>query len=195
MNAIIDTSSLRALVRYYLPFDKDNALKGLLKDHFVKGKLIIIDKVVGEIRFQSGGKIYKELDFITKESNFSIHITKTDTLIPHPKFIRRVDENFCHKDFIKAKNIPPEQYEILRNNFLETADAKLILFAHNFTKQNQNMLMPETIVVVSEESSVDNDGKLFKKIPVICKQMDIDYCTLPELLKDHYKLNLSEFFH
>lgn len=195
MNAIIDTSSLRALVRYYLPFDKDNALKELLKDHFVKGRLIIIDKVVGELRFQSGGKIYKELEFITKESALAIHVTKTDTLIPYPKFIRRVDENFCHKEVVKSKNIPPEQYELLRNNFLESADAKIIQFAHEFMKRNLNVLLPETIVVVSEESSADNDGKLFKKIPVICKQMEIEYCTLPDLFKVHYKLNLSEFFH
>lgn len=195
MNVIIDTSSLRALVNYYLPFDKTGALKGLLKENFIKGKLIIIDKVVSELRPQGGGRFYDNLEFIHKESSDSEYITKTDTLLPYPRFIRRVDDHFCHKQEIISREIDRDQYEVLRNIFLETADCKIVLFAEKFLKQNNGLLLPETITVVSEESTANNDGKLFKKMPVICKQMNIDCCTLPELLKEHYKLNLSEFLN
>lgn len=65
MNAIIDSSSLLAFVRYYLPFDKDSVLKNLLKEKFESGELVVIDKVYDEIKFQSKGIVIKELEFLS----------------------------------------------------------------------------------------------------------------------------------
>lgn len=39
MKVIIDTSSLHALVRYYLPFDKDNELESFVKQMLMDGSL------------------------------------------------------------------------------------------------------------------------------------------------------------
>lgn len=64
MIAIIDTSSLLAFVRYYLPFDTNLVLKNLLKEKFESGEMIIIDKVYDEIKFQSQGIVIKELEFL-----------------------------------------------------------------------------------------------------------------------------------
>lgn len=196
MNAIIDTSSLRALVNYYLPFDKNNALKGLLEHSFETGNLIFLDKVVAELRSQGSGRFYKELDFLSNTSPLCKHIVATDALLPYPKFITRVDDHFCYKEFKKSKNITDSQYEILKQKFLDGADAKIILYAKTLQSKQQPLFgEPKKVLVVSEESSTPNDGKIFKKIPVICEYMSITCCTLPELLRDHYELKLSEFFH
>lgn len=41
----------------------------------------------------------------------------------------------------------------------------------------------EDVVIVTEESENGNDNKDFKKIPAICKILDINVMTLPEILK------------
>ena len=48
MKAIIDTSSLLSLVRYYLPFDQDTKLFDFIKSEFENGNLILIDAVYQE---------------------------------------------------------------------------------------------------------------------------------------------------
>jgi hypothetical protein len=50
----------------------------------------------------------------------------------------------------------------------------------------------EKIVIVTEETPYGIDKKYFKKIPAICKLLDIDCCTLTELLRDHYSISLGE---
>jgi hypothetical protein len=64
MNVIIDTSSLLALVRYYLPFDTNNSLKEFIKEKFESGELLIIDRVFEEASYISKGIILSELDFL-----------------------------------------------------------------------------------------------------------------------------------
>ena len=49
----------------------------------------------------------------------------------------------------------------------------------------------EEIAIVTEESEAGNDHKAFKKIPVICRILDIKPMTLPELLKDHRGINIE----
>jgi hypothetical protein len=64
MRAAIDTSSLLMLVRYYLPFEKNDKLRKLIEKKLNSGELIIIDKVHEEAKYQSKGIILKELDFL-----------------------------------------------------------------------------------------------------------------------------------
>jgi hypothetical protein len=40
----------------------------------------------------------------------------------------------------------------------------------------------EQVILVTEETEGSNDNKLFKKIPAICKELDIETMTLPELI-------------
>ncbi|MEA1786004.1 DUF4411 family protein [Arenibacter sp. GZD96] len=40
----------------------------------------------------------------------------------------------------------------------------------------------ERVVLVTEETEISNDNKLFKKIPAICKELQIETMTLPELI-------------
>ena len=67
MRVVIDTSSLLALVRYYLPFDEDDKLKNLLKAKIESGHIIILDKAFIESKRVSKGIILEELDFLNKK--------------------------------------------------------------------------------------------------------------------------------
>ncbi len=192
MNAIIDTSSLLALVRYYLPFDQNNKLKNLFQKSFESGEFIIIDRVLSESRFQAKGIVLKELDFINSTSK---HILRTDDILPDAKFFNRLENEFCNKDIVKSKDIDDAEFELEKANFLNGADAKIILCAYKMIRQNQPLLMPKHIVIITEETTNSNDGKIFKKIPTISQYLGVDCCTLPVLLKNHYSLNLSEYFH
>jgi len=51
MRVVIDTSSLLSLVRYYLPFDKNGVLFGLIKSKFASGEIIMLDAVYEESKF------------------------------------------------------------------------------------------------------------------------------------------------
>lgn len=64
MKVVIDTSSLMALVRYYIPFDKDDSLKNFFKEKVVSKEIIIIDKVAIEAKRNAKGIITKSLEFL-----------------------------------------------------------------------------------------------------------------------------------
>ena len=70
------------------------------------------------------------------------------------------------------------QYDALRNDYLGSADAKLIIYCLN----HQTNHPIDKIILVSEETETNNDKKLFQKIPAICRFLSIDTLTLPELL-------------
>ena len=66
------------------------------------------------------------------------------------------------------------EFEDRKNDFLNSADTKLLLYSLNNIK--------DEIVIVSEETVTNNDNKSFKKLPSICKILDLKILTLPELL-------------
>ena len=183
MNVIIDTSSLLAFVRYYLPFDKNSVLKNLMKEKFESGELLIIDKVYYEVKGISKGIVITELEFLL---DISKHI-KTDSIYPNAKFFTMLDDNYCNKAIKKVKGITEVEFEQAKKEYLEDADAKMILYALEhlsdieFTKP----------LIVTEETKSGNDNKLFRKIPDICQISGIDCCTLQELLKDYFKVDIT----
>lgn len=65
---------------------------------------------------------------------------------------------------------------------MKSADAKLLLFGINDPSKQY--------VVVSEETETSNDYKSFKKLPAICKILELEIITLPELLKSYQEINL-----
>lgn len=67
MKVIIDTSSLLSLVRYYLPFDKNNKLFDFIKNEFENGNLILIDAVYRECEFTSKGIVFKSLNYLQEK--------------------------------------------------------------------------------------------------------------------------------
>ncbi|MDD4236791.1 MAG: DUF4411 family protein [Bacteroidales bacterium] len=188
MKVVIDTSSLMALVRYYMPFDKDDRLKNLIKGKVERKEIIVLDKVQEESKYVTQGLIIKTLNFLKSEEN----IVKTTDLLPYPKFFNIVDEQLCNKKIKILRNLSIPEYEQQKRNYLITADGKLILYC--LIDKNQNTLLNDKPMLVSEETGTDNDNKLFKKLPECCRILKIEHCSLPTLIEKHFKLKLSEYF-
>ena len=180
MKVVIDTSSLLSLVRYYLPFDKYGILKNLIKEKAESGEIIILDKVIEESTYKGQGVIVKTLDFLKEKSNH----TKSNELLPNQRFFNMLENQFCVQ--IQRRKITDVEFEIKKKEYLASADAKLILYC----KENQNQLIDKPLLV-TEESNTENDGKVFKKLPSICDILEIEYCNLPHLLKEHFKLEVK----
>lgn len=172
MKVVIDTSSLLSLVRYYLPFDKQNILFDFFKSKIENKEFIILDKVFEESKYTSKGIIVEKLDFLSKKKN----LIKTDELLPTRKFFNQVDNQFINQS-IKNK-LDSVEFENRRNAFLNSADVKLLLYG---IQSRQNGFEPCSIV--TEETETSNDNKSFKKLPAICKMLDLDVFTLPRLLE------------
>lgn len=190
MKVIIDTSSLLSLVRYYLPFDKNFVLYELIKVKISQGEIIIIDKVLEECSYNSKGIVINKLNYLSdklflKAAKLPV---KTDLLIaPSPaKFLRQIDNQFVNMTVKKSKKLSDVEYENQKNRFLEDTDMKLIILSLNLIKENK-----EEIILVTEETETSNDNKLFKKIPAICKELDIITMSLPEVLKKYNDINLK----
>jgi len=180
MKVVIDTNSLLSLVRYYLPFDNNGVLFQFIKKKIENNEIIIIDKVLEECNFISKGIVISKLGYLSDTSfqkSFKVPF-KTDSLLaPAPaKLIRQVESQFVNTIVRKQKKLTDTEFENQKNAFLESADMKQIILCLNLQKDG------EKVVLVSEETESNNDNKLFKKIPAICKILEIETMTLPEIL-------------
>ncbi len=180
MKVVIDTNSLLSLVRYYLPFDKKSLLFNYFKNKIAQGEIIIIDKVFEECTYNSKGVIIKTLSFLQDKTFLkSAKVPyKTESLLaPSPaKFLRQVENQFVNIIVRKQRNLSDTEFENQKNSFLNDADIRQIILCLNIQKDG------EEVVLVTEETEISNDNKLFKKIPAICKELNIETRTLPELL-------------
>ena len=183
MRAVIDTTSLVSFVRYYLPFDKADKLKKLLEKKFDLGELVVLDKVYEESERVAKRIVTKELTFLNDKKK----IVKTDLILPEQKFFNMLENQLCYGS--QRNKLSTPEFEVKKQEFLETADAKLILFC----EKDKNSLELDKPILVTEETRSENDNKLFKKLPEICSILNIDHCNLPTLLKDHFQINLSEY--
>ncbi len=185
MTVVIDTNSLLSLVRYYLPFDKNNVLFDFLKSKIKIGEIIIIDKVLEECTYISKGIVVKKLNYLSDKAFLKKNKVpyKTGTLIaPSPaKFLRQIDNQFVNTIVRKQRKLTDVEYENQKNHFLEDADMKLIILCLNLKRAS----IFADVILVTEESEVSNDNKLFKKIPAICKELNIETITLPALLEKY----------
>lgn len=185
MTVVIDTNSLLSLVRYYLPFDKNSVLFDFIKTKIQSGEIIIIDKVIEECTYNSKGIVLKKLDYLLDKSFLKKYKIpyKTGTLIaPSPaKFLRQIDNQFVNTIVRKQRKLTDVEYENQKNHFLENADMKLIILCLNLKRDS----IFNDVILVTEETEVSNDNKLFKKIPAICKELNIETFTLPELLEKY----------
>jgi hypothetical protein len=170
MITLIDTSSLVVLARYYQPFDKDKVLYSYLEKEISEGRMIVLDKVAEEAKYTSKGIALSYLPFLLDKKL----IYSSDTVIPKKRFFNLLDNNFVVPS--EKKLLDDTKYEERRNNYLRSADAAIVIFADSYHGL-------EPIQIVTEESSSSNDRKLFKKIPLICGQLNIKTLSLPDYLK------------
>lgn len=180
MIVVIDTNSLNALVRYYLPFDKDNNLYEFIKTKIELGDILILDAVLTECEYQSSGLVIEKLDFL-KNKDFKKQYKvplKTDSLLPPApaKFFRQVDNSFVIG--VMKNKLEDYEFELEKERWINSADAKLIIYCLNHNHKGSF----EEILLVTEETKAQNDLKVFKKIPAICEMLNITVLTLPELI-------------
>lgn len=183
MRFLIDTSSLSILVRYYIPFEKSDSLKNLIEDKISSGDIILIDKVVEEASYVSKKIIVKTLKFLTEKKLQ----TKTDHLLPFPKFFNMLENEFANH--IQKGKLSDIEFEEEKRRYLETADVKFLLY---LLDEMRKLRIDQTILV-TEESTSDNDNKAFKKLSQICENKGIPYCNIVGLFQDHFKIKLSNY--
>jgi hypothetical protein len=177
MIVAIDTSSFVMLALFYLPFD-NCVLFNFFKSKIEEGEFIVLDKVYQECQYTAKGIVVETLDYLKEKSNQ----IKTVDILPSTKFFNQVENQFINGS---AKNLlTAVEFEERKDSFLESADAKLILYC---LKQKGTI---EEVLLVTEESEISNDNKAFKKLPAICKMLDIQVKTLPDLLK-LYDINIE----
>jgi hypothetical protein len=169
MKTIIDTSSLLALVRYYLPFDINNTLYNHLKTEILEKRIIIVNNVIEESKYISKKIIREKLVYLF-DSSLKSCLIKEDNMVflkPPKTFFNDLDNRFLVNG-VKSK-LRKEEYDNLRNKFLNSADSQIILYADYLKRTN------EDVQVLTEETPTSNDGKIFKKIPSICKMINVKH--------------------
>jgi len=188
MKVAIDTNSLLSFVRYYLPFDDKSILFDSFKTRIKKGEILIIDKILEECEYTSKGAVLESLSYLTDKAylkKYKIPVNTEFILAPSPaKFLRQVDNQFINA--VIRKMLTDSEYENRKNDFMNSADMKLILCCLNLKKENPL----NEIYLVTEETEGSNDNKTFKKIPAICKLLELETITLPQLLKKYEQIGL-----
>ena len=69
---------------------------------------------------------------------------------------------------------------IAKNYLPLDKDAKIIIYALNV--RHSDAIHLEEMQVMTEETRQQNDGKLFKKLPLLCEQIGIGTLTVSEYL-------------
>lgn len=179
MKILIDTSSLLSLVRYYLPFDQEKILYSVFQKKIENGEILVLDKVYAECVYTSNGLVIKSLPFLTDKK---VKINTT-SLLPTQKFFNQLENQFINGS---VKNTLSEvEFENRKNQYLESADCKILLYGIMLENDGEDAL------IVSEETASSNDNKSFKKLPSICKILDLKIITLPELLTMIKDINIE----
>lgn len=168
---LIDTNSWLIIVRYYLAFDENNKLFEFLEESLANDSIILIDEVHKECKYQAKGMVLKRFPFLNKKSLQ----TKTTDVLPYPKFFNLLENQFC--DAFQRKQLENHEFESEKIKHLESADVKLVLLAKELKQKNE-------VTLITEETRKQNDGKLFCKIPVMCKELNINCISIAEFLKE-----------
>lgn len=173
MTGVIDTSSLVAIARYYLPIKDEVKLLHFIEYKFRSGELILLSSVFHEASRTQKGIALKLMEFLNDKD---LRFNDSDLTPPAPKkFSNQLDNNFCIP--LQKKKLDAETYSIQKSQYMTTGDAKLVLFALNNTDKDP--------VVITEETALSNDGKLFKKLPAICDFLGIKHMTIAEWLVEN----------
>lgn len=85
----------------------------------------------------------------------------------------------------QQRKLTETEFENQKNAFLNGADMKQIILCLILIKDG------EKVVLVTEETEISNDNKLFKKIPAICKELGIDTMTLPDLIAKYDGIDID----
>ncbi len=128
MKAVIDTNSLLALVRYYIPFDKQGVLFGFFKQKIQKSEIIIIDGVLEECEYISKGIVITTLNYL-KDGTF-VPVNTNSIYAPAPtRFLNMLENQFVNKAIKQLRKITDDEFDNQKDEFLKNADMRQIIFA------------------------------------------------------------------
>ena len=170
MIGIIDTSSLVAIARYYLPIKDEVKLLRFIESKFRSGELILLSSIHVEASRTQKGIAVELMGFL---NDHKLRFNDSDLTPPAPrKFSNQLDHNFCVP--LQKKKLSSEAYSLQKEQYMSTGDARMLLYALNN--------MDKGPVIITEETMLSNDGKLFKKLPAICEILEIPHMTVAEWL-------------
>lgn len=189
MKVVIDTNSLLSLVRYYLPFDKKGVLFQFIKSKIENGDIIVIDKVLEECTYNSNGLVLEKLPYLTDKPFLKaakVPYKTNSLLVPNTKqFFHQLNNVFVNNIVKKSQGLSDVEFENRKSAFIESADMKQVILSLNLKAKG------EQVILVTEETESGNDNKLFKKIPSICKELEIETFTLPELIAKYDGIDID----
>lgn len=171
------------MVRYYLPFDENSILINFFTSKIASKEIIILDKVVTESMYAAKGIVIKSMGFL-KERKIQVNTTG---LFPSDTFFNQLDSDFVNQ--VIKDGLTEVQFESEKQKFLNSADAKLILFTLDYKTRYPD----DNLIIISEETDISNDKKPFKKLPSICNILDLEIYTLPKYLSNIGGIDLE--FH
>ena len=183
MIGIIDTSSLLAITRYYLSLKDERDLLRFIESKFRGGELILLSTIKSEASRAQKGIVMEAMRFLDEAE---LCIKDNDLLPPAPrKFSNQLDNNLCVP--LQKKILTDEQYALQKEAYMQSGDIKMVLYALNNPKSDP--------VIITEETPLSNDGKLFRKLPAVCDFLGIKHMSIVEWLRGcqiHLVWNLPE---
>ncbi len=170
MIGIIDTSSLVAIARYYLPIKDEARLLRFIENKFRSGDLVLLSTIHLETSRTQKGIALDMMEFLNDRN---LQYNDADLVPPSAKkFSNQLDNNFCIP--LLKKKLGAEAYAVQKEKFIATGDVKILVYALNNKDSDP--------VVITEETMISNDGKLFKKLPAICEILGIKHMTIAQWL-------------
>lgn len=170
MIGIIDTSSLIAIARYYLPIKDEVKLLRFVETKLRSGELVFLSTIHLETSRTQKGIALNLMKFL---NDGKLRYNDADLTPPSAKkFSNMLDSNFCVP--LQKKKLDSEAYAIQKAQYMTTGDAKLLCYALHHMDKNP--------VVITEETMLSNDSKVFKKLPAICEILGIKHMTVAEWL-------------
>ena len=116
----------------------------------------------------------------------AVEVNTEFILPPTPaKFYRQVDNQFVNG--AQKNRLSETQYDSVKNDFMNSADMKLILTSLNLKKD----FPTEDVFLVKKETEVSNDNKVFKKIPAICSQLGVETINVQQLIEKFEGISLE----
>lgn len=183
MIGIIDTSSLLAITRYYLSLKDERDLLDFIESKFRRGDLIFLNTIKSEAFRTQKGIVIESMKFLDEPE---LCVKDEDLLPPAPRrFSNQLDHNLCVP--LQKKRLTDEQYVLQKEAYMQSGDIKMVLYALNNVELDP--------VIITEETPLNNDGKLFRKLPMVCNFLGIRYMSIVEWLRNngiHLTWNFSE---
>lgn len=176
MKVIADTLSLLQFVRYYLPFDREGILRSFIVERVSMNDLIVLDSVWKECGYVAQGMVSKLLPELASR------LLRSDSIQPPSarKLSNMIDENFAIQQL--KRDLLEEEYWAAKQEFMKTADYSILVCA--LYNQHNSDLFGE-LHVLTEETRLPNDGKLFRKIPDMMTMINVPIYNISDYLKSY----------